>query len=128
VPKGFPAALRAQKIGKRASKAGLDFSSVENAVECLKNGIDDFKTAYKTDDKDDAEKVLGDLLFLAVSAGGKAGCDAEKALKESAERFAKRFTLAEKLALNDGRNVTDLTKKEWEEYYLKAKVLGENDV
>ena len=128
VPKGFPAALRAQKIGKRASKAGLDFSSVENAVECLKNGIDDFKTAYKTDDKDDAEKVLGDLLFLAVSAGRKAGCDAEKALKESAERFAKRFTLAEKLALNDGRNVTDLTKKEWEEYYLKAKVLGENDV
>ena len=47
--------------------------------------------------------------------------DCEKALKESAERFAKRFTKAEALALADGKTVTDLSESEWDEYYKIAK-------
>ena len=53
--------------------------------------------------------------------GRKAGCDCEKALKESAERFAARFTRAEALALADGRTVTELSDAEWDGYYRKAK-------
>lgn len=121
VPKGFPSALRAQKISKRASKAGFDFATVDGAVERLKLDIDEFMKTYRTGETESAEKRLGDLLFSAVSMGRKAGCDAEKALKESAERFAKRFTVAEKLALQDGKSATDLTKTEWDEYYEKAK-------
>jgi uncharacterized protein YabN with tetrapyrrole methylase and pyrophosphatase domain len=64
---------------------------------------------------------LGDVLFAAVNVGRKAGCDCEKALKESAERFAKRFTLAEELALKDGKTVTDLSEAEWDVYYVQAK-------
>ena len=60
-------------------------------------------------------------MFAVVNVGRTAGCDAEKALKESAERFAKRFTEAEKLALADGKVVTELTEKEWDEYYVTAK-------
>ena len=45
----------------------------------------------------------------------------EKALKESAERFAKRFTKAEALALADGKTVTELSEAEWDEYYKAAK-------
>ena len=33
VPKCFPATMRAQKVGKRAGKAGLDFDSVNSAAE-----------------------------------------------------------------------------------------------
>ena len=61
------------------------------------------------------------MLFAAVNIGRKAGCDCEKALKESVERFAERFTLAEKKALADGRVVTELTEAEWDEYYRQAK-------
>ena len=121
VPKGFPAAMRAQKIGKRAAKAGLDFSSVQAAKEKLLSELDEFSAAYQLGDKTETEKELGDLLFAAVNVGRKAGCDSEKALKESVERFAKRFTLAEKAAIEDGKKVTDLTEAEWDFYYVQAK-------
>ena len=121
VPKCFPAAMRAQKIGKRAAKAGLDFPSVEGAAEHLKTELEEFFAAYKSGNNVEAEKELGDVLFAAVNIGRKAGADCEKALKESAERFAKRFTLAEALALADGKIVTELSENEWDEYYKLAK-------
>ena len=118
VPKCFPALMRAQKVGKRAGKAGMDFASVEAAAERLQAEIEEFFQAQTQEEK---EKELGDLLFAAVNVGRKAGCDCEKALKESVERFAARFTLAEKKALADGKVVTELSEQEWDEYYLQAK-------
>ena len=130
VPKGFPAAMRAQKIGKRAAKAGMDFMDVAAATVRLKEELAEFDEAYRGGNAEETEKELGDVLFAAVNVGRKAGCDAEKALKESAERFAKRFTLAEELALKDGKTVTELSEAEWDVYYLKAKTAlrGENNV
>ena len=121
VPKCFPATMRAQKIGKRASKAGLDFVGVDDAVARLKEELVEFMQAFEKKDSENTERELGDLLFSAVNVGRKAGCDCEKALKESAERFAKRFTIAEQLALDDGKIVTTLSADEWDKYYLQAK-------
>ena len=121
VPKCFPALMRAQKVGKRAGKGGMDFASVDDALCRLREEIDEFITAYRSGDKTQAEKELGDVLFSAVNVGRKAGADCEKALKESVERFARRFTLAESYALQDGREVTTLTEAEWDEYYIRAK-------
>ena len=75
----------------------------------------------QTGDKTAAEKELGDVLFAVVNVGRKAGCDCEKALKESTQRFAARFTLAEQKAIADGKTVTDLTAEQWDEYYRAAK-------
>lgn len=121
VPKCFPAAMRAQKIGKRAAKAGMDFASVEAAAVRIQKEVEEFFEAYRKGDKTEAEKEIGDVLFAAVNVGRKAGCDCEKALKESAERFAARFILAEKLALADGKTATGLSDAEWDDYYRKAK-------
>ena len=121
VPKCFPAAMRAQKVGKRAAKAAMDFASVEAAAERLQEELAEFFEAYKAGDKVQAEKELGDLLFAAVNVGRKSGADCEKALKESTDRFAARFTKAEALALADGKAVTELSEEEWDEYYIRAK-------
>ena len=118
VPKCFPALMRAQKVGKRAGKAGMDFACVEAAAERLQAEIEEFFQAQTQEEK---EKELGDLLFAAVNVGRKAGCDCEKALKESVERFAARFTLAEKKAIADGKDVLKLSEQEWDSYYLQAK-------
>ena len=121
VPKCFPAAMRAQKVGKRASKGGMDFATAEDAAERLRAEIDEFFEAYKAGDEVAAEKEIGDVLFAAVNVGRKAGCDCEKALKEATDRFAARFTKAEALALADGKVVTELSEAEWDEYYVQAK-------
>ena len=121
VPKCFPAAMRAQKVGKRAAKAGMDFASVEAAAERLQEELKEFFEAYQSGEELQAEKELGDVLFSVVNMGRKAGADCEKALKESTDRFAARFTKAEQLALADGKVVTELSEEEWDKYYLKAK-------
>lgn len=121
VPNCFPAAMRAQKIGKRAAKAGMDFASVAAALERVKEEMEEFARAYASGNAEETEKELGDVLFAAVNAGRLAGCDCEKALKESAQRFATRFTLAESLALADGKVVTTLSEAEWDKYYILAK-------
>lgn len=121
VPKCFPAAMRAQKVGKRASKAGMDFIDVKSAEVRLQEELKEFFEAYQSGNKEKTEKELGDVLFSAVNVGRKADCDCEKALKESVDRFSKRFEKAEALALADGKIVTDLSESEWDEYYKKAK-------
>lgn len=121
VPKCFPALMRAQKVGKRASKAGMDFKDVESAKARLIEELTEFTEAYATGDIDATEKELGDVLFSAVNVGRKAGCDCEKALKESVDRFAERFTKAEAFALADGKTVEDLSPDEWDQYYITAK-------
>lgn len=121
VPKCFPAVMRAQKVGKRASKAGMDFASVQDAAARMQEELQEVFDALKNGDSTQTEKEIGDLLFSAVNVGRKAGADCEKALKESVERFARRFTLAEEQAIADGKDVTTLTEEEWDEYYLQAK-------
>ncbi len=121
VPKCFPAAMRAQKVGKRAGKAGMDFADVNAAAVRLQEELQEFFAAYASGDKTETEKELGDLLFSAVNVGRKAGCDCEKALKESTDRFAARFTKAESLALAEGKEVTKLSSEEWDSYYRLAK-------
>ncbi len=121
VPKCFPAVMRAQKIGKRAAKGGLDFADVNAAAKKVQEELTEYLQAYQKGNAVETEKELGDLLFAVVNAGRKGGCDCEKALKESVERFAARFTKAEALALADGKTVTELSESEWDGYYCKAK-------
>lgn len=121
VPKGFPAAMRAQKVGKRAAKSGFDFACVEDAAKKVTEELCEFRAAFASGDATETEKELGDLLFAAVNAGRLAGCDCEKALKESTDKFARRFTLTERLASADGKDVRTLTAEEWDRYYLAAK-------
>ena len=124
VPNCFPALMRAQKVGKRAGKAGLDFADVTSAMLRVQEELTEFISAYQSGEKTETEKELGDVLFSVVNAGRKAGVDCEKALKESVQRFAKRFTLAESYALEEGKDVTTLSEAEWDIYYQKAKNNG----
>ena len=121
VPRAFPAAMRAQKVGKRAGKAGLDFANAEDALKALQAEIAEFAEARKRGDSLAIERELGDVLFSAVNVGRMVGVDCEKALKESTDVFAKRFTLAEKMANDGGRDVTKLSAEEWDGYYRAAK-------
>ena len=130
VPRAFPAAMRAQKVGKRAAKSGLDFADWNEALAALKTEIEEFVAAKNAGEREAIERELGDVLFSAVNVARLAGVDAEKALKESTDIFAARFTLAERLALSDGRAATELSAAEWDSYYriAKAKLRGEKNV
>lgn len=121
VPKVFPACMRAQKVQKRAGKSGFDFDGVLDAKEKLQEELLEFEQAYASGDSAHTSEELGDLLFATVCLGRKAGVDCEQALKDSTEKYVKRFNALEKLITSEGKDVTKLTKDELLAYYKRVK-------
>ncbi len=118
VPKSFPAAMRAQKLQKRAAKFGFDFSSLGQVYDKIAEECEEVKSA-KTQEQRQAE--VGDLLFSAVNLARLTGADAEQVLNASSDKFLNRFIETEKLCLADGKTPEKLTEKEWDDYYNAAK-------
>lgn len=121
VPKNFPACMRAQKVGKRAAKSGMDFLSPVSASEKLWEEVKEMVEAMQAGDKSATFDEAGDVLFAAVNTCRLAGVDCEEALRAATDKFANRFVECEKLIIADGKNMTDLDELELDYYWVKAK-------
>lgn len=124
VPKVFPAAMRAQKVAKRAAKYGYDFKDAAEAAEKVKEELSELLAAIGEGDEAHIREEVGDLLFSAVNVGRLAGADCEEALKESTQKFSDRFCRTEELILADGKKMQELSAEELWAYYERAKRNG----
>lgn len=127
VPKNFPACMRAQKVGKRAAKSGMDFLSPVSASEKLWEEVKEMVEAMQEGDKSAVFDEAGDVLFAAVNTCRLAGVDCEEALRAATDKFANRFVECEKLIIADGKNMTDLDELELDYYWVKAKNAHKKD-
>ena len=121
VPDSMPAVMRAEKVGKRASKYNFDFNSVEEVFKKINEEISELKSAIISGKQDDIELECGDLLFSAVNAVRKAGVNSELALKRSTEKFINRFARLEKEVEKRGKTMAELTACELDEIYESIK-------
>lgn len=121
VPKNMPACMRAQKVGKRAGKSGMDFLSPVSASEKMWEEVKELVEAMKEGDKAATFDEAGDVLFAAVNTCRLAGVDCEEALSHATNKFAKRFVECEKLIIADGKDITKLDELELDYYWVKAK-------
>lgn len=121
IAKPLPALMRAQKVGKRAMRAGMDFRCADDAIACIANEKAELDKAVANGDKQNIEEEIGDLLFSCVNAARHLGVDAEMALKSSTEKFIKRFALTEKLTKAENLDMKSLSIEELDVYWEKAK-------
>ncbi len=121
VPKNFPACMRAQKVGKRAAKCGMDFLSPLSASEKMGEEVVELLKALQEGDSAAVFEEAGDVLFSAVNTCRLAGVDCEEALSAATEKFVKRFAEFERLALADGKKLADMCDEEYDWYWLQAK-------
>lgn len=126
VAKSLPALMRAQKVGKRAMRAGMDFRTAQDAIDCIANEKAELDEAVANGDKKNIEEELGDLLFSCVNAARHLGVDAELALKASTEKFINRFSVTEELTKAEGLNMKELPIEELDLYWDKAKSIINN--
>lgn len=113
--------MRAQKVGKRAGKSGMDFLSPVSASEKLWEEVEELVEAMQNDDKEATFAEAGDVLFAAVNTCRLAGVNCEEALAAATDKFAKRFVECEKLIIADGKDITDLDELELDYYWMRAK-------
>lgn len=121
VPKNFPACMRAQKVGKRAAKCGMDFLSPVSAAEKLAEEISELLEACIKEQKDEIFEEAGDVLYSAVNVCRLAGVDCEQALHAAVNKFINRFSAFEKLAVENGEKIEDMDPSRWDYYWALAK-------
>lgn len=114
VPKNFPGLMRAQKLGKRAARAGVDFEK-DDALHTEKDMYAAVRETLERVERAEAEnadpsKEIGGLLMLCANLARRLDCDAEECLADSCSDFVKRF---EELEQRNG----DISKETARELY-----------
>ncbi|MGI5958269.1 MAG: nucleoside triphosphate pyrophosphohydrolase [Massiliimalia sp.] len=98
VPQVLPALMRAEKVQHRASRAGMDFPDIYEAISAFDEVCADFHDAVEDGDLKVIEAKIGEILFGCVNISRIFGLDSEKSLTKSTEQFINRFSKVEKLA------------------------------
>ena len=123
VPKALPALMYAEKIQKRAKKAGFDWDDVAPALDKVCEETAEVKEAVGTSS---IQEEIGDLLFAVVNVARFCKVDPEKALFDASQKFIKRFSYVEERA---GSQIHSMSLEEldklWDEY--KKQYLEEKD-
>ena len=114
VPPSLPALMRAQKVQKKASRAGFDWARREGVVDKFEEEWREFKEALEKKDPEAIEEELGDLLFTLVNLSRSLKADAEQLLRQSTHKFVARFQAVEKEAKKKGKGLEALSPAEWD--------------
>lgn len=117
VARSLPALWRAEKVQRKAKKAGFDWPDVSGALDKLSEELTEFKAAVA--ENSNVEEELGDLLFSAVNAARFVKVDPETALQKATEKFIARFRRVEELA--GDRPMEDMDLAELDKLWEQAK-------
>lgn len=121
VPTTLSALARAQKLQKRASSLGYDFSSVNQVLNSLNSELGELAEAREIHGQAEIENELGDVLFTVVNLARHLKVDAEAALRKSNRRFEQRVRRAESAAINEGSRLQDESPERLEERWSAVK-------
>lgn len=124
VAQAFPALVRAQKIQKKAARAGFDWDCPEDVVGKIREEIAEIEVEMPSGDlpgaKDRLTEEVGDLLFAGVNLARALGIDAESALRTATEKFEKRFRAMEG-RVPSGKKFADLPMTEMNSLWEQVK-------
>nr|WP_317325513.1 nucleoside triphosphate pyrophosphohydrolase [uncultured Flavonifractor sp.] len=119
VARSLPALWRAEKVQKKAKKAGFDWPDVSGALDKLSEELSELKGAVA--DGTNVEEELGDLLFSAVNAARFLDIDPEVALGKATDKFIDRFRKVEAQAAALGNPMESMSLAELDKLWERAK-------
>ncbi|SFU67761.1 tetrapyrrole methylase family protein / MazG family protein [Clostridium sp. DSM 8431] len=123
VAKAFPALLRAKKIQKKAKKVGFDWDNVEDAIEKIKEELNEVIDVYKSENMVRIKEEIGDLLFSCVNVSRFLNVDAEDALNLTTDKFIKRFSYMEKKSKENNLSLESMSLEDMDKLWDEAKKL-----
>ncbi|MDD3173106.1 MAG: nucleoside triphosphate pyrophosphohydrolase [Herbinix sp.] len=122
VPKAFPATIRAEKIQKKASKAGMDFEGYEQVFKKVYEELQELRESIENGDKREIEEEYGDVLFTIVNLSRFLQLNAENSLTNATNKFINRFVDVFALAESRGKNLCELSPMEQDVLWREVKL------
>ena len=128
IPKQLPALMRAQRMQARVSRQGFDWDQIAGPLDKVEEEFAELRQAWTSGETPAIEDEFGDLLFALVNTGRFLNVDPEQALRQSTEKFERRFRALEEAVRTSGREISALSLQEldtiWDEIKAREKMEG----
>ena len=111
VPIALPALTRALKLQGKAGKVGFDWNDVRTVLRKIREEADEIEAALDADESEAAAEV-GDLLFAAVNLARHLHADPETLLRQTNQKFERRFAAIERALAARGKAPQDASLAE----------------
>lgn len=119
VPKNFPALLRAQKISKRISRAGVPIDDPVKTISFITDSLNQLDLTADEASAEANQLAMGNLLWNICNLCKILKIDSEKALTYSTNRVIIVFGAIEKALNSQGKSLTDISEEELVDITLK---------
>ena len=128
IPKQLPALMRAQRMQARVSRQGFDWDQIAGPLDKVEEEFAELRQAWASGETPAIEDEFGDLLFALVNTGRFLNVDSEQALRQSTDKFERRFRALEEAVRTSGREISALSLQEldaiWDEIKAREKMEG----
>lgn len=128
IPKQLPALMRAQRMQARVSRQGFDWDQIEGPLDKVEEEFAELRQAWASGETPAIEDEFGDLLFALVNTGRFLNVDPEQSLRQSTDKFERRFRALEEAVRTSGREISALSLQEldaiWDEIKAREKMEG----
>lgn len=123
VSRTLPSLMRAEKLQKRAAKEGFDWPDVKGVMAKVYEELEEVQEEIDAKEREHArlEDEIGDLFFSCINLSRHVGVDAEQSLRNANLKFERRFRELENMAVNKGRQVSEMSVDELEMLWQTVK-------
>jgi len=121
VGRGLPSMMRAEKLGEKARRAGMDWANIREVLAKAREELDEVEQALDRNDTIHAAEELGDLMLAIANAPRFIGKDAETTLRASCDKFVTRFDEVARIATSRGLDLKAMTPSGIDALWNEAK-------
>lgn len=124
VPRSLPAMVKATRIQDKARGVGFDWDNQEQVWDKVNEELAELKDEIDSNaEKAKIESEFGDVLFSMINYARFIDVDPEMALERTNKKFIKRFQYLEAESKKDGKEMSEMSLEEMDEYWNAAKKL-----
>lgn len=121
VGQALPALMRAEKLGKRAARVGLDWPDALGVIDKVREELDELASALALKKQAAVEEEVGDLLLACASLARHCHVNPEQALRQACRKFEARFRKVEQSVRSKGLEWLNLSPQQMDELWEFAK-------
>lgn len=117
----LPAMMRAQKLQDAAAEFYFDWPEVMPVLDKIEEEIAELREAMQTENQDHIKAEMGDVLFACINLARHVNVDAESALRQTNEKFIRRFDYVVQQMQNSGIEFSPDQLNQMEQFWQQSK-------
>jgi MazG family protein len=119
--RGLPALMRAEKLGEKARRKGMDWHDVAEVLKKVREELGEAEAALAQGDHEALASEIGDMMLALANAPRFIGHNAEETLRRACDKFVGRFEAVERLAFSRNLDLRKMSPSDIETLWQEAK-------